>query len=139
MLVKCFTVVALTATVLMLAVGCASKSDSGSRAAAPPATTGSVAASPTSSDVTGLWQGNVGVGARTTSVSLNLREEGEALKGSLAVGGRPDLSGPVTGRIEGDTLRLRLDNGAVGPQVQVKGDTMTGMISGEPLDLRRMR
>jgi len=48
-------------------------------------------------------------------------------------------SGPVTGRIEGDTLRLRLDSGAVGPEVRVQGDTMTGMVSGEPLNVRRAR
>lgn len=131
--------VVLTTAVLVLALGCASKNGTASRAAAPPATTGSVAASPTSADLTGTWQGNAGVGARSTSVALELRQEGEALKGNLQVGGRPDLSGPVTGRVEGDTLRLRLDSGAMGPQVRVKGDTMTGMISGEPLDIRRVR
>jgi hypothetical protein len=137
MLVKCSTVVILGTAVLMLAAGCTSKSKSTSRSAAP--STGPVAASPTSSSVTGAWQGYAGVGARSTTVSLNLRQEGEALKGDLAIGGRPDLSGPVTGRIEGDTLRLRLDSGAVGPEVRVQGDTMTGMVSGEPLNIRRAR
>lgn len=137
MLVKCSTVMVLATTILMLAAGCSSKSSGTSRSAAP--SSGPVAASPTSSNVIGSWQGYAGVGARSTSVTLNLRQEGEALKGNLAVGGRPDLSGPVTGRIEGDTLRLRLDSGAVGPEVRVQGDTMTGMVSGEPLSIRRMR
>ena len=128
---------ALTTAILVLALGCASRSERTSGAAAPRATTGSVAASPATADLTGQWRGNAGVGARSTSVALDLRQAGEALKGTLEVGGRPDLSGPVTGKVEGDTLRLSLDSGAVGPQVRVKGDTMTGMISGEPL--RRVR
>lgn len=137
MLVKCFAVVILGTTVLVLGAGCTSKSTSTSRSAAPASSP--AAASPASSSVTGNWQGYAGVGARSTSVTLSLRQEGEALKGDLAVGGRPDLSGPVTGRIEGDTLRLRLDSGAVGPEVRVQGDTMTGMVSGEPLSIRRAR
>jgi hypothetical protein len=137
MLVKWSTVVILGTAALMLMAGCTSKSKSTSRSAAP--SSGPAAASPTSSSVTGTWQGYAGVGARSTSVTLNLRQEGEALKGNLAVGGRPDLSGPVTGRVEGDTLRLRLDSGAVGPEVRVQGDTMTGMVSGEPLNVRRAR
>ncbi len=137
MLVKWSAVMMLATTTLMLAAGCGSKSSGTSRSAAP--SSGPAAASPTSSSVTGTWQGFAGVGARSTSVTLSLRQEGEALKGDLAVGGRPDLSGPVTGRIEGDTLRLRLDNGSVGPEVRVQGDTMTGMVSGEPLNVRRAR
>jgi hypothetical protein len=119
-----------------LTLGCGSKSGP-TRASVPPS--GPAAASPTSSNVAGSWQGWVGVGARTTTVTLNLTQEGPALKGDLAVGGRPDLSGTVTGRVEGDTLRLRLEDGAVGPEVRVQGDTMTGIISGEPLNARRMR
>jgi hypothetical protein len=139
MSMKSPTLLALTTAILILALGCASRSERTSGAAAPGTTTGSVAASPTTPDLTGTWRGNAGVGARSTSVALDLRQAGEALKGNLEVGGRPDLSGPVTGKVEGDTLRLRLDSGAVGPQVRVKGDTMTGMISGEPLDMRRVR
>jgi hypothetical protein len=93
----------------------------------------------TSGDVSGTWQGYAGVGARSTSVTLSLRQEGPGLSGNLAVSGRPDLSGSVTGRVEGDTLRLRLGSGAVGPELRVQGDTMTGMVSGEPLSVRRVR
>ncbi len=52
---------------------------------------------------------------------------------------QPDLSGAVTGTVDGDTLRLHLQSGATGPQLRVHGDTMTGMISGEPLNARRVR
>lgn len=117
------------AAVLVLASGCASRSDTTVRSSAPT----------TSGDVSGTWQGYAGVGARSTSVTLSLRQEGPGLSGNLAVGGRPDLSGSVTGRVEGDTLRLRLGSGAVGPELRVQGDTMTGMVSGEPLSVRRVR
>ena len=86
MLVKWSTVMILATTPLILA-GCGSKSSTTSRSAAP--STGPVAASPTSSNVTGNGQGYAGIGARSTSVALDLRQEGEALKGNLAVGGPP--------------------------------------------------
>ena len=123
-----YSTLVVLGAVLVLASGCASKSDTAARSSAS-----------TTSDVSGTWQGYAGVGARSASVTLNLRQEGPGLSGNLAVGGRPDLSGPVTGRVEGDTLRLRLGSGAVGPEVRVQGDTMTGMVGGEPLSVRRVR
>jgi len=41
--------------------------------------------------------------------------------------------------VDGDTLRLNLESGATSPQLRVQGDTMTGMVSGEPLSARRVR
>jgi hypothetical protein len=138
MMTESSRLVILATTFLILATGCASKSGTTARGSAP-STSGPVAASPTSSNLTGSWRGNVGVGARSTTVALDLRQDGPALKGDLAVGGRPDLSGPVTGMVEGDTLRLRLESGAAGPELRVQGDTITGLISGEPLSARRVR
>jgi hypothetical protein len=131
-------VVLSTTTILVLVTGCSSKSSTASRSSAP-STSGPVAASPTTSNLTGSWQGYAGVGARSTTVTMNLRQEGPALKGDIAVGGRPDLSGTVTGTVDGDTLRLQLESGAASPQLRVQGDTITGLISGEPLTARRVR
>jgi endonuclease YncB( thermonuclease family) len=130
--------VVMSTTVVMLATGCSSKSSTTSRSGAP-STTGPVAASPTTSNLTGTWQGNAGVGARSTSLRMTLQQQGQALKGDIAVGGRPDLSGTVTGVVDGDTLRLQLENGSSPPQLRVQGDTITGVISGEPVSARRVR
>jgi len=129
--------VALSMTVLVLASGCSSKSSTTSRTSTP--STSAPAASPTSSNLTGTWQGNAGVGARATTLTMNLRQEGQALTGDIAVGGRADLSGGLTGTVDGDTLRIQLQSGAAGPQLRVQGDTITGVISGEPVTARRVR
>lgn len=126
----------VSTTAVALTLGCGSMSGP-TRTSAPPS--GPAAASPTSASLSGTWQGWVGVGARTTTVNLTLQQEGEALKGNLEVGGRPDISGAVTGRVSGDTLTLRPEFGSESPELRVKGDTMTGLIGAEPLNLRRMR
>ena len=126
----------VSTTAVALTLGCGSMSGP-TRTSAPPS--GPAAASPTSASLSGNWQGWVGVGARTTTVNLTLQQEGEALKGNLEVGVRPDISGAVTGRVSGDTLTLRPEFGSESPELRVKGDTMTGLIGAEPLNLRRMR
>jgi hypothetical protein len=138
MTVQYSAMVVLAAMLLVVVTGCSSKSSSTSGSGAP-VTGGSVAASPATANLTGTWQGYAGVGARSTNVTLNLQQDGPALKGDIAVGGRPDLSGTVTGMVDGDTLRLRLESGAASPQLRVQGDTITGIISGEPLNARRVR
>jgi hypothetical protein len=130
------TAVVVSLTLLALVTGCSSRSGSTAASSAP---TGSVAASPTMSNLTGAWQGNVGVGARSTTLRMNLKQDGPAVKGDIAVGGRADLSGSVTGTVQGDTVRLRLESGASAPQLRVQGDTITGVISGEPLTAQRVR
>ena len=47
--------------------------------------------------------------------------------------------GLLTGTVDGDTLRIQLQSGAAGPQLRVQGDTITGVISGEPVTARRVR
>ena len=79
------------------------------------------------------------VGARAATLTMNLRQEGQAVTGDIAVGGRADLSGGLTGTVDGDTLRIQLQSGAAGPQLRVQGDTITGVISGEPVTARRVR
>jgi hypothetical protein len=91
-------------------------------------------------NLTGVWQGNAGLGAGATSVTMNLRQQGPAVKGDIAVGGRPDLSGPVVGILEGAALRLRLQSGEGStPELRVQGDTISGVMYGEPLTARRVR
>ena len=58
-------VVVLVSTTLLCAAGCGSTSGTTSQSSAP-ARTGPVAASP-ATNLTGVWQGNAGVGARATS------------------------------------------------------------------------
>ena len=131
-------VVVLVSTTLLCAAGCGSTSRTTSPSSAP-SKTGPVAASP-ATNLTGVWQGNAGVGARATSVTMNLRQEGPAVKGDIAVGGRPDMSGPVVGTVEGAALRLRLQSGeGSAPELRVQGDTISGVMNGEPLTARRVR
>ncbi len=70
--------------VLMLGAGCASSS-SAPAAAGPPA------------DVTGLWSGGF-YGPLSNSVSMQLKQQGAAVNGTIEVGGRADLSGPDDGQ-----------------------------------------
>jgi hypothetical protein len=131
-------VVVLASALLVVVSGCSSKSSPTSRSSTP-STSGPVAASP-ATNLTGTWQGNVGVGARSTSMTMNLRQEGPAVKGDIAVGGRPDLSGPLMGTVDGAAVRLQLQSGqGTSPELRVQGDTITGVISGEPLSARRVR
>lgn len=104
--------------VLMLGAGCASSSSAPAAAIGPPA------------DVTGVWSGGF-YGPLSNSVSMQLKQQGSAVNGTIEVGGRADLSGPITGKISGNMLEYNLANGGAGT-MQVQGNTMSGTVSGAP-------
>src|SRR5215510_1285950 len=83
------------------------------------------AQSPT--DVNGTWTGGSPRGA--TTLVLVLKQDGQKVKGTLSGAGTDD--GPVTGTISGNTIRLRYDDGReTTPALNVKGDQITGVLSG---------
>ena len=106
--------------VLMFGAGCASSSNT---AAAPPA------------NVAGSWRGGF-YGPADNSVSMQLQQQGTAVTGTIEVGGRPDLSGALTGTVRGDMLDYRLAEGGPGT-MQVSGNTMSGTVSGTPFRAQR--
>ena len=104
--------------VLMLGAGCASSSSAPAATSGPPA------------DVTGSWSGGF-YGPISNSVSMQLKQQGTAVTGTIEVGGRADLSGGITGKVSGNTLQYNLANGGEGT-MQVQGNTMSGTVSGAP-------
>lgn len=114
--------------------GCAG---SGSRSAS--STAGSPSAAVTApADVNGRWSGSVGVGGAPVSMTLN--QTGPNVTGDLSVGGRADISGPIEGTVDANTIKLRERSGfGSAPLLNVKGDRITGIVGGATLDLRRTR
>jgi len=85
-------------------------------------------------DVTGTWTGSTATGAST--LTLVLKQEGKNVTGTLAGAGTED--GPVTGTVDGNTIRLQNSRGGT-PSLNVKGDQMTGMLSsGSSVTMRRV-
>jgi hypothetical protein len=130
-------VVALTVTVMVgaLAAGCASKKTASTASSAP-------SASMTAPDVSGNWSGRAGAQGREAPVTLRLVQNGTALDGDLFVGGRADLSGPIKGTVEGNTVRLALGSGfghASALQVSPDGGQITGNMAGSQVRLTRAK
>jgi hypothetical protein len=118
--------ITVIAMALILLVGCASSSTV--RTTGPPA------------DVKGMWTGWAQSGSNSLPVSLRLAQAGAKLNGDLSVGGRPDLSGPVEGVVQGDAVRLELKSGFGNlPDLTAKQDQIYGRVSGLALDLRRAK
>ncbi len=70
-------------------------------------------------------------------ITMNLAQSGTDVSGTINVGGRPDLSGPVKGTVQGELLKLSLASVTLG-QMMVNEGTITGQISGGlPMTLRR--
>jgi hypothetical protein len=69
---------------------------------------------------------------------MPLAQTGSAVTGVIDVAGRADVSGPLTGTVEGDTVRFKLTSGygSTG-QLNVKGDTITGVVGGNGVRLQR--
>jgi hypothetical protein len=68
---------------------------------------------------------------------LTLAQTGTDLSGNISVGGRPDLSGPVKGTIQGEIVKLSTSTMTLG-QMIAKGGVMSGEVSGGlPTTLRR--
>jgi hypothetical protein len=117
---------AVVAVALVLLAGCASSSTV--RTTGPPA------------DVNGMWTGWAQSGSNNLPVSLRLAQAGAKLNGDLNVGGRPDLSGPVEGVVQGDAVRLELKSGFGNlPDLTAKQNQIYGRVSGLAIDLRRAK
>src|SRR5262245_61097605 len=84
-----------------------------------------MATAPTA-NVVGTWSAYAGQGGAGVPVNLTLAQTGTNVTGNVTVAACPDLSGPVTGAIQGELLKLSLAT-ATFSQLEVKGDTMTGM------------
>jgi len=78
-------------------------------------------------NVSGTWTGSTTRGAAT--LVLVLKQDGQKVTGTLSGAGTDD--GPVSGTISGNTIRLKYDDGReTTPSLNVKGDQITGMLSG---------
>jgi len=132
----------LTAPVLVggLIAGCASSQ----RAVSAPVSRASStpSASLTAPDLTGTWSGHDGSQGRVAPVALRLVQTGATLEGNVYVSERPDLSGPVKGTVEGNTVRLTLGDGfgqSSALQVSADGNQISGNMVGSPLILTRSK
>jgi hypothetical protein len=113
--------VPLLALLMVVLAGCAS---------------GTTTSSQTPANVDGTWTGGVVGEART--VTMTLKQSGTQVTGNLS--GAGTLDGPIVGTVDGNTIRLREGSGAMGatPMLQVKDDTITGLVGGRTLNLRRV-
>jgi hypothetical protein len=118
------SVFVVTSLVAFLA-GCAGTSGPTATTSGPPA------------NVAGSWQGGT-IGAGGATVTLVLQQTGTKVTGSIDVGGRPDLTGPLTGAVSGNTVQFKLDSGYGGTgQFNVAGNSMTGVVGGSGVRLQR--
>jgi hypothetical protein len=83
----------LLALFCVAAVGCAAAREEQQRAANAP-----------TANVAGQWSGQAGTGGTFVPINLSLSQNGTKVTGNAMVGGRPDLSGPVTGDVQGDVV-----------------------------------
>ena len=102
--------------ILVFGAGCASSSSPAASTTGPPA------------NVAGTWNGGF-YGAASNSVSMQLQQTGNAVTGTIQVGGRTDLDGGIKGTVRGNMLDYSLANGGSGT-MQVSGNTISGVISG---------
>jgi hypothetical protein len=121
------TTVGLLALVCVATVGCAAAREEQQAALNAP-----------TANVVGTWTGVAGQATPSLPVTLTLAQTGTNLTGNLTVAGRPDFSGPVTGSIQGEVLKLSLAT-ATFSQLIVKGDQMTGMTRVGEVILRRSK
>jgi hypothetical protein len=70
-----------------------------------------------------------------STVTLVLTQEGQNVSGTLSGAGVTD-DGPITGTVDGNTLRLQSKTGAT-PSLSVKGNEITGLLSSGLVTLRR--
>jgi len=95
------------------------------------------AANAPTANVAGTWTGSAGTGGVSVPINMTLAQTGTDVSGNISVGGRPDLSGPVKGTIQGEIVKLSLTTVTLG-QMIAKGGVMSGEVSGGlPTTLRR--
>ena len=116
----------LLAVFCIATLGCAAAQEQKAMASAPTA------------NVAGTWSGTVGSGMRSAPVTLSLTQSGTNATGNISVAGRPDLSGAVTGDVQGELLKLSVATTTFST-LQVKQDTMTGVSSVGQVILRRSK
>jgi hypothetical protein len=95
------------------------------------------AANAPTANVAGTWTGSSTTGGSFVPITLTLGQTGTDLTGSISVGGRPDISGAVKGSVQGELVRLSLDRPSSAVSLLAKQDTMTGMLFGLQVTLRR--
>lgn len=89
-----------------------------------------------SPDVTGTWVGNTLRGAAT--LTMVLQQTGNRVTGTIVGAGTDD--GRVDGIIDGNTIRLRFDQGfEETPALNIKENEITGILSGTTITFRRVR
>ena len=97
------------------------------------------AANAPTANVAGTWTGSAGTGGVSVPINMTLAQTGTDVSGNISVGGRPDLSGPVKGTIQGEIVKLSLTTVTLG-QMIAKGGVMSGEVSGGlPTTLRRVQ
>jgi hypothetical protein len=121
------TTVVLLALFCVAAVGCAAAREEQQRELSAP-----------TANAAGTWTGYAGSGGASIPVTLTLNQSGTNLTGNLTVAGRPDFSGPVTGTVQGELVKLSLAT-ATFAQMRVQQDTMSGQGSVGPVNLRRSK
>jgi len=95
------------------------------------------AATAPTANVAGTWTGYAGTGGVSVPVTMTLAQTGTDVSGTMNVGGRPDLSGPVKGTLKGELLYLSLTTTTLG-QLIAKQGTITGeVVGGLPVTLRK--
>ena len=94
------------------------------------------ASAQSSPDVTGTWVGSTQRGAATMTMVLN--QTGNRVTGTIVGAGTDD--GRVDGIIDGNTIRLRFDQGfEETPSLNIKENEISGMLSGTTITFRRVR
>jgi hypothetical protein len=90
-------------------------------------------------NVAGVWTGSAGAAGSFMPVTMTLMQNGSVVTGDMSIGGRSELTGGVTGSVQGELLLLSLERMTLG-ELTVKEDMMTGQVSGWlPVSLRRSR
>jgi hypothetical protein len=93
------------------------------------------ASAQSSSDVTGTWVGSTVRGAAT--MTMVLEQTGNRVTGTIVGAGTDDSR--VDGIVDGNTIRLRFDKGIdETPSLNIKGNEITGMLSGSEITFRRV-
>jgi hypothetical protein len=97
---------------------------------------GSASAQTAAANVDGTWTGGTTKG--TQSVTLVLKQDGSKVTGTVT-GLGADVDGPVTGMVQGNTIRLQSGFGGKSPTLNVKGDQITGTVAAGALTLNRAK
>ena len=82
-------------------------------------------------DVTGVWYGELRTSVHRMELSIDLKQEGPKVEGSLLGKGfvpalLRDVPGPVEGTVSGERFEFRRTNGPLRGDMTVSGDEMTG-------------